>query len=119
MVAVKSSHATFSLIHIEYPLKESSAEKEPDLPDITFSLVGSKSAAAAPPTIITIPIAVIIPPMINNTLPAVCIVKRYHWRFITILPNDWEYSFESVIVLHPKKNLLKEIDRAQPWSFLL
>ena len=83
IVAVKSSHATLSLIHTEYPLNESSAENEPDFPSITFSSVGSKAAVAAPPTIMTTPIIVIIPPMINNTLPAVCMVWLRTGRIYT------------------------------------
>ena len=77
-----SSHATDSLTQTEKPSPESAALNEPLLPDATFSSVGSKEAAAAPPTIITIPRAVITPPMINNTLPAVCMMHPFDWQFI-------------------------------------
>ena len=79
-----SSQATDSLTHTEKPNPESEAENEPLVPEATFSFVGSKDAADAPPIIITIPRAVITPPMINNTLPAVCMMHAWLRQVITM-----------------------------------
>ena len=90
-----SSQATDSLTHTEKPNPESEAENEPLVPDATFSFVGSKEAADAPPIIITIPRAVITPPMINNTLPAVCMMHCRAWTVIVLPLNGGSILVQS------------------------